>query len=180
MVASCLSWTCHHLVHVQGHRAPRATTGGRSRVFFCPTFCYRIRSRIILGARARATGGYVPSSHQSSSWRKTVPRTSPRAQAQGTKSEAPTPTKSMCTAGAHIIRFFRASYNWSVRPVRGYMRKCAIRISHSGCWFWLATEEVDYCAVSGSERMDPRAVVPQPPTLPPPHHNPLPPIIDGP
>jgi hypothetical protein len=102
---SCLSWTCHHLVHVQGHRAPRATTRRTIASYFFLFFFLALPFVIGLGlasfwgrAPAQRAATYplvIRAARGAKPWH----APSPRAQAQGTKSEVPTPTTSMCTGG---------------------------------------------------------------------------------
>jgi len=102
------------------HQRPQPADDREFFFFFCPTFCYRIRSG---GARAHAraaTYGYALWSSE----RFVAPNCgTPYPSCARYQVGSPhTPTINMCTAGEHILRSFRASYDWSVRPVRGYMR----------------------------------------------------------
>jgi hypothetical protein len=122
-----------------------------------------------LGARAPTSGRLrmaAPSGHQSGSWQENVARPHASCGARYRVGSAHTPTinQHVYGGGTHapilpgVIQMVGSPGTW-------IYAKCAIRISHSGCW--LATEEVDtFCAVSGSERVDPRVVVPKPPAAP--------------
>lgn len=151
--------------------------------FFCPTFCYRIRSG---GARAHAraaTYGYALWSSERFVARKCGTPYPSCARYRVGSPHTPH-NQHVYGGGTHspilpgVIRLVGSPGTW-------IYAKCALRISHSGCW--LATEEVDYCAgewirAGGSETccaQSPSSTVTHFP-LSTPQHPSSRPITDGP